>query len=196
MDVNIKDLIPDQDHLPENLRARYFDTAKGVFDINGTTYYYQPSLKTVRNARFQQLAINIGTESTVQYLYDEITAAGDVILRSNSIAESLIKAHQIIYNLQQRIGDIHTKINDQELVTHVHEMCALVLVTENENTREISEAVMKRKYADFIESDYAYDAFFFLALNHIANFKSILQSISEVQKIVAKAMNPTDADTD
>lgn len=193
MDLNIKDLLPNQDHLPEGIRAKYFDTSKGVFDINGTKYYYQPSLKTVRNARFQQLSINIGTESTVQYLFDEVSAAADVILKSNSIAESLIKAHQILFNLQQRIGSIKTKLEDKDLVTHVHEMCALILVTEDENTREISEAVMKRKYLDFIESDYAYDAFFFLALSHIANYKSIMQRISEARSLIEGATT-TDID--
>lgn len=191
MDLNIKDLMPDQSHLPEALQAKYFDLAKGVFRINGTTYYYQPALKTIRNARFQQLSINIGTEATVDYLFDEISAAGDVILKSNSIAESLIKAHQIIFNIQQRIGNIKQKMEDQDLVTHVHEMAALILVTESENTRQIDEAVMKKKYEDFINSDYAYDAFFFLCLSHIANFRKIMSKISEVRSILEKAAERT-----
>lgn len=181
----IKDLEKKQEHLPANLKVKFFDLDKGQFKINGTTYYYQPQLKTRRQLKFDQLSSVIGFSGSFEAIIGILKTAHTALTSSNNVTQAIINSSNIIYDGLKQVTDAK-KWHDEELVPYVYQMAGLIFVKEGEDTKEFNEVVLRQKYEDFKNSHYSYTAFFLLCLNHIAEFAKIYEEIKLMQEAMKK----------
>jgi len=176
-----KELEERQKDLPENLRVKFFDLNKGKFNINGKVYYYQPQLKTRRQLKFDQLSVVVGFTANFEYIAGMLQSIHRALTSSDNVPQALINAATITYEGLQVITD-KKRFDSDELVPYVYQLASLILVTEDEDTTQMSDVIMKKKYEDFKNSDYSYHAFFLLALNHIAKFADIYEEIKSMRE--------------
>jgi len=192
----IKTLEDKQKDLPENLKVKFFDLSKPWFMINGKKYYYQPQLKTRRQLKFDQLSVVVGFAADFEYIVGLIQSIHKTLISSNNVPQALINASNIAWEGLQTISD-KKKWDNDDLVPYVYQIASLILVSEDENTTQMSDIVMSKKYDDFKDSDYSYHAFFLLALSHIAGYAKISEEINQMQETmnsILELQQPPDSD--
>ena len=192
----IETLEENQKHLPENLKVKYFDLSKPSFMINGKRYYYQAQLKTRRQLMFDKLSNVVGFNADFEYSYNVIKGAHSTLTSSNNIPQGMINAANILWDGLQTISD-KKKWDNDDLVPYVYQIASLILVREDENTTQISDIITSKKYEDFKDSDYSYNAFFLLALSHIAGYAKISEEINHMHQMMNSVLDlkePQDSD--
>lgn len=163
------------DSLPKEERVRLGYPIKNIntldsFNANGTRYIVRKSLTLERFEEFEALHVKVGWGLGLRDLFKNLRTAYDYL---NKPAPQPMDAGVILYNCMNGISE-----NIEKRENPVLRLCALFMVTEDEDLTTIDEDLIQRKIKDWTLEGISANSFFTLAFNLVNNFMPVYNQVS------------------
>ena len=157
------------------------------FEANGKKYFVKQSLSVERFRWFEKYQVDFGFGRSYKSIADSLKKAVEFGNKGKGI-----EAWNLILNLIMAIGEgLEKRTNNAMMI------CALFIVTEDEDLTKWDEQEQIAKIADWNTEGFDVNSFFQLAANLVAGFiedlEDILQDTSELTKAMEmiKELNGT-----
>jgi len=150
------------------------------FEANGKTYFIKTSLSVERFRWYEKYQLNFGMGRT----FDNIVKALDKSVELANKGAGL-QAWNIIFNMRDAITKDLDKRSHQAFY-----LCALFMVTENEDLTQWDEALAERKIKDWNTEGISAVSFFRIASNLVNGFLDVLEAHSQDILGIQEAMKP------
>jgi len=154
---------------------KHLDFSASEFMANGTRYLVKGSLSLERYRWYEKYEVSFGFARKFKDIVKELDKSIDLANKGKGL-----EAWNIIFNLKESIGK--NRLDDHW--DNGKYMCALFIVTENEDLTEWDEQIANKKINDWNKEGYENDDFFRLAANLVDNYieiyTEIFQHTSEV----------------
>ena len=144
------------------------DFSKPTIPANGKEYKFLTELPIVRFKELDKLEVEFFYGFDMKQMFDKLKAAFEDLNKSK-IADASVKMH----NLMKGVAD---KVDKREPI--VLRICALFLVTEDEDINKWSDELAAKKIKDWEEEGYAMTDFFSLAATSLPGFLEAYEKIT------------------
>lgn len=167
------------------------DFTQSSFVANGVTYYVKESLSIERYKWFEKYQLVFGFARDFKGIYDTLEKSIGLANKGKGV-----EAWNIIYNIKEEVG----KNLDNKAHTAYY-ICALFIVTEDEDLTQWNEQTAETKIANWNAEGYDVNSFFQLAANLVPNYldvvENIFQNTSELAATLEtlKQMQPSSSNT-
>lgn len=140
-----------------------------TFQANGVTYIVRTSLTLGRFEEFEKLQIDVGYGASFQEVFKNIRKAYDYLNEGVPM-----DAGVILYNVMNGI-----KKNLQDRKNPILQLCALFIVTEDEDLTTFDPVLTNKKLADWKAEGIEAQDFFSFAFNLVQGFTTALDEVSQ-----------------
>jgi hypothetical protein len=149
------------------MELKQIDFSASEFMANGTRYLVKTNLSVERFKWFEKYQVYFGFGRDFKGIYDQL-------VKSVAFADKGkgLEAWNIIFNLKEEIG----KNLDNRSHTAMY-ICALFIVTEDEDLTKWDEQMAQKKIDDWNAEGYDVNSFFRLAANLVNGFIDILEEV-------------------
>ena len=155
------------------------DLNASEFEANGTKYYIKDTLSVERYRQFEKLQVSFGFAREFKQIYDMLTKSVDLANKGKGL-----EAWNIIFNLREEVGKNNLDNKHQNGMY----ICALFVVTEDEDLTSWDLQLADKKIADWNKEGIDVNFFFRLAANLVNGYISILEEIFQSTSEVAEQM--------
>mgnify|MGYP003612040033 CR=1 FL=1 len=149
------------------------------FMANGVEYFIKTSLSVERYRWFEKYQVTFGFAREFKQIYDNLVRSIDLANKGKGL-----EAWNIIFNLKEEIG----KNNLDNRHHNGMYICALFIVTEDEDLTVWDEQIAEKKINNWNKEGYDVNCFFRLAANLVVGYidclDSIFQHTSEVAAMI------------
>lgn len=148
------------------------------FEANGKKYFVKQSLSVERFRWFEKYQVDFGFGRSYKSIADSLKKAVDFGNKGKGI-----EAWNIVLNLIMAIGEGLDKRTNNAMM-----LCALFIVTDDEDLTKWDEQEQIVKIADWNEEGFDVNSFFQLAANLVQGFIGDLEDILTDTSELAKAL--------
>jgi len=158
------------------MELKNIDLNASEFIANGTTYFIKNTLSVSRYRWFEKYQVTFGFAREFKQIYDTLARSVDLANKGKGL-----EAWNLVFNLKEEVG----KNNLDNRHHNGMYICALFIVTENEDLTEWDEKIAEKKINDWNKEGYDVNSFFRLAANLVVGYIDILDSIFQHTSEVA-----------
>ena len=160
------------------MELKTLDYNQSSFEANGKTYYVKNSLSVERFRHFEKYQVDFGFGRTYKSISESLRKSIELANKGKGL-----EAWNIIFNLMNAVGDsLDKRVNNGMLI------CALFIVTEDEDLTKWDEQEQLNKINDWNTEGYDVNSFFRLAANLVEGFIGDLEEVLQNTSELAQAM--------